>query len=186
MTFFRSYKDKTDEQLVVRVQRGDHHAFSELYNRYADRMNAYFYRMLWSDRVKAEDYVHDLFSKLIERPELYEAGRPVKPWLYQIASNMCKNAYRKKHFELAYLDQLDNDQSENSRVIARIDEQLIKDEIHILLSSMDEDRRMIFLLRYQQELSLEEISALTDIPIGTVKSRLFYVRKELLEALKEN
>ena len=183
---FKNYKKKTDEQLMILVQHKDHHAFSELYNRFADRLNAFFYRMLWSDGEKAEDFVHDLFSKLIEKPELYNADFKVQSWLFQIAANMCKNAYRKRSFEQAYLQQLEVGTEDGLRVEDKVDEQLLKDEVYILLNTMEEERRLIFLLRYQQELSIEEVAELTDLPVGTVKSRLFYVRKELVEALKEN
>lgn len=185
MGLFTSYKSKTDEQLMILIQKGDHHAFSSLYNRYADRLNAFFFRMLWSDNKMAEDYVHDLFSKIIERPYLYKEGNLVKPWLFQIASNMCKNGYRKKSFEREYLDQLEASGISESFVERKIDEEIMTDQIHASLEKLDEDRRTMFLLRYQQELSIEEMAIIFEIPEGTIKSRLFHIKQFVANSLKD-
>lgn len=170
---------------MILVQKGDHHAFSILYNRYADRLNAFFYRMLWSDSKMAEDYVHDLFSKIIERPHLFQQGNKVKPWLFQVASNMCKNGYRKRNFEREYLDQLQASGISESVAEQKVDEKLLTDQVHEALNQLDEDRRTMFLLRFQQELKIEEISIIFEIPEGTVKSRLFHTKQYIAESLKE-
>ncbi len=181
---FKNYKKKTDEQLMVLIQKGDYHAFSSLYNRYADRLNAFFFRMLWSDSRMAEDYVHDLFSKIIERPHLFKQGNLVKPWLFQIASNMCKNGYRKRAFEMEYLKQLQESGIAESLVEQKLDDEIITDQIRRSLEKMDEDRRTMFLLRYQQDLTIEEIAEIFEIPKGTVKSRLFHIKKYVERSIK--
>ncbi len=65
-----------------------------LYDRYSRRLLNYFHRMLWSDREKAQDFLQDLFTKLATRPQSYDAARPFQTWLFSVANNMCKNAYR--------------------------------------------------------------------------------------------
>ena len=72
MTLFTSYHKKTDEDLMALLQRGDHRAFGHIYDRYAPRLKAFFVRMLWADQELAEDQVHDLFSKIIDTPELFK------------------------------------------------------------------------------------------------------------------
>lgn len=54
------------------------------------------------------------------------------------------------------------------------------------LEHLDEDRRTMFLLRYQQDLSIKEIAAIYDLPEGTIKSRLFYVKKLLAGAIEDD
>lgn len=171
---------------MVLIQRGDHRAFSLIYDRYSGKMKAYFYRMLWSNQKMAEDYVHDLFAKIIERPELYKADRPVAPWLFQIASNMCKNAYRKKEFEKEYLNQLEKNSIYQPSIDRKIDEKILTDRICKILDQLGEEKRDLFLLRYQQQLSVEELAEIYEISEGTIKSRLFYIRKALIEILEEN
>ena len=181
---FNRHQHKTDEELMILVKDKNHQAFSILYKRYADRLNAFFYRMLWSDREMSEDFVHDLFSKIIKNPGLYDHSYLVKPWLFRIAANMCKNAYRKKEFERAYADQHEYDETFEDRSEEKIDEVILTDQVHQLLDEMEEERKMIFLLRYQQELPLETIASMLEIAEGTIKSRLFYTREKLRATLK--
>lgn len=183
MTFKRHNK-KTDKELMVLIKQEDHQAFSVLYKRYAERLNAFFFRMLWADRDLAEDFVQDLFTKVINKPELYNETYEVKPWLFHIASNMCKNAYRKRKLEEAF--QLANNREEvyDSFPAQKMDEVILTDQIHEILASMDEERKLIFLLRYQQELSIDAISRMLELSEGTVKSRLFYTRNKIKATLK--
>ena len=169
---------------MVLVKRRDHQAFSILYNRYADRLNAFFFRMLWADREMSEDFVHDLFSKVINKPELYDEAYEVKPWLFRIAANMCKNAYRKRSFEQAYQSAHLQEEVFEARSEEKVDELILTDQIHDLLDKMDEERKAIFLLRYQQELTIDVIAEMLEISEGTVKSRLFYTREKIRATLK--
>ena len=171
---------------MVLMKNGDHRAFSEIYDRYAPKMKAFFYRMLWSDQAMAEDYVHDLFSRIIERPNLYQDGQPLAPWLFQIASNMCKNAYRKRSFEMEYLNQLEKNRIQLPGVYRAIDEKMMLDQVYLVLEMMDEDKRELFLLRYQQQLSIKELKEVFEVSEGTIKSRLHYIRKTLLDTLERN
>ncbi len=170
---------------MILVQNGDHRAFSHLYDRYAPKLNAFFYRMLWSDKNMAEDHAHDLFSRIIERPQLYKSEYLVKPWLFKIASNLCKNAYRKRSFEMEYQKQMEQQGIQLPRIERTIDEEIMADQLHEELDKLDEDRRTMFLLRYQQDMSIVEIAETMDLPEGTIKSRLFYVKKFLSDRLED-
>ncbi|MEM9329533.1 MAG: RNA polymerase sigma factor [Bacteroidota bacterium] len=183
---FKTYDSKTDSELMVLVQRKDHRAFSELYDRYAPRLNAFFFRMLWSDSEMARDYVQELFTKLIHKADLYDGDRAFEPWLFRIASNMCKNAYRKAAFEQAFhQEEKVNGNRQTAINTAAIDHAAQEREVHQLLEGMDEDRRTIFLLRYQQDLSIREIAELLSMPEGTVKSKIFYTKAQLRKSLIE-
>ncbi|UZR96108.1 RNA polymerase sigma factor [Chondrinema litorale] len=186
MRLFKNYKKKSDEQLMQLVQQGDSQAFSIIYDRYAHRIKAFFYRMLWADDAKAEDYVHDLFARIIERPELYQSGYPLLPWLFRIASNMCKNAYRKRQFEVEYLQQIEKNKMQLSAVEQKMDEEILLDKLHQVLKKLGEDKQELFLLRYQQQLSTKELASIYVTSEGTIKSRLFYIRKTLLDVMGED
>ena len=62
------YQEMADESLMVSISKGDKRAFDEIYNRYSGPLLGYFMRMLWRDREKAEDFVHDIFAKIIRKP----------------------------------------------------------------------------------------------------------------------
>lgn len=181
---FNKHINKSDEELMILVKSRNHQAFSIIYNRYADRLNAFFFRMLWSDREMSEDFVHDLFSKIINKPELYNEQYEVKPWLFRIASNMCKNAYRKRDFENAYREAHNHEVPITLQQEEQLDEVILTDQIHELLNQMDEERKLIFLLRYQQELPIQSIANMLQLSEGTIKSRLFYTKEKIKTSIK--
>lgn len=185
MGLLTNYSKKTDEQLMALMQHGDHRAFQWLYDRYSARLNAFFFKMLWSDSEMAEDYVHDLFAKLIDRPELYREGNRVKSWLFQIAANMCKNAYRKRAFEQSYRQHLESEGIYLGTVERRIDEGIQLDLLTTALARLEEEPRTIFLLRYQQDLTIAEIAEIYDLPEGTIKSRLYHLRMHLAKVVDD-
>ena len=96
MIFRRKNKVYTDSELMQQIVSDDQVAFSELYLRYKDRMYYYFYRMLNNSADQANDFLQELFMKLIEKPESYKPAYPFATWLYSVANNMCKNEYRKR------------------------------------------------------------------------------------------
>ena len=67
-----TYKKFSDEELMTYLGNGDKLAFDELYARYSKIMCAYFKRLLWNDQEKAEDFVHDLFAKIIQKTEAFD------------------------------------------------------------------------------------------------------------------
>ncbi len=183
MGFFTNHKGKSSEQLMVLVQNGDHRAFSVIYDRYSGRMKAFFLRMLWQEEELAEDQVHDLFAKLIEKPELFKQGFAFEPWIFRIAINMCKNMYRKRQFEREYLAQLESEGIELSTVDQKIDQEVKRDALSSALDQLDEDKKELFLLRFQQEMSINQLALHYEVSEGTIKSRLFYIKKGLTESL---
>ena len=91
-----TYKELADEQLVLEIQNGKELAFQELYDRYAKHLYQYFYRRMWKDSEKAEDFVHDLFTKLIQNPNAFDTTRSFKTWVFSVANNMTINEYKKQ------------------------------------------------------------------------------------------
>lgn len=178
----------SDEQLVIAMAGGDQRAFDNLYGRYANALTAYFMRMMWRDREKAEDFVHDLFTKLIHRPELFDPSRSFKTWVYSVANNMCKNEYKKQEIRKNTSNGLDSsypvsDGTKNT--MNEVHHSLFKEAFDEQLQELDGKHREVFELRHFEGLSMKEISDVLEINEGTVKSRLFYATKYLAEALKD-
>jgi RNA polymerase sigma factor (sigma-70 family) len=184
--FSTDYQNIADEALMALVGKKDQRAFSELYDRYADRLVNYFYRMLWKDREKAQDFMHDLFAKLINKPELYDESRNFKTWLFSIANNMCKNEYRKHEVRknTSYEIRHDVKGESGNETIAAMDKSAFTEKLDDVLGALDEVKRTTFIMRYREELSIKEISDVMECSEGTVKSRLFYTLKILNEKLK--
>lgn len=180
----RSLQTRRDEELMELVGDGRHAALDELYARYASRLLAYFRRMLDRDEALAQDFLHDLFLKLIERPELFDARRSFRTWLYSVAHNMCRNEYRRRGVRLhepadvdAFAaDAMAHDVAADLSQFARV--------LDAELASLDADQRTTFLLRYQEDLAIREIATIVEAPEGTVKSRLFNTTRRLAARLE--
>jgi len=179
-----NFKTSTDEELMHFIQQGDCSAFDEIYLRYNERLYYYFYRMLGHEHAMAEDFMHDLFLKLIRKPYLFDLQRNFKTWVFSIAHNMCKNEYRNRLVHAT----IDNDENPDKYITEAVENRSSEKMLEAIfneLDKMDESHKTAFLLKYREGFSLEEISEIMDLPIGTVKSRLFYARKKLQDNLKQ-
>ena len=98
MKLFRSSLNScSDEDLMMQVKDNNAAAFEELYNRYSDILLHYLYKMLGGSETQAQDFLHDIFLKIIEKPYLFDQSKKFKTWVFQIAHNKCKNEYRRKY-----------------------------------------------------------------------------------------
>ncbi|MEL7222946.1 MAG: sigma-70 family RNA polymerase sigma factor [Bacteroidota bacterium] len=181
----RKYKTQgTDEYLMRRMQQGDEAAFNVLYERFGAKIHAYFWRMLWQDEVLAEDFTQQLFLKLIENKTAYDAQRKFSTWLFTLAANMVKNEYRRNERLTKNKLKVSFDQETTDHWQFHLDNEFWKTSLQTALQQLDLKHRQCFLLRYQDELSIKEISEIVACPEGTVKSRLYYATKYLAKQLK--
>lgn len=185
--FQKNYSDISDEDIMRLTAKGDGRAFNEIYERYSSRLLNYFYRMLWKDREKAEDFMHDLFTKLVNRPELYNPERPFKTWVFSVANNMCKNEYKKQEVRKNTSNGLDHHHvvgETGGEVVAGLDKDKFNEVLDSEIEQLDEKHKSTFIMRFKDEMSIKEISEILDISEGTVKSRIFYTLKKLAPKLQ--
>ena len=142
--------------------------------------------MLWKDREKSRDMTQDLFTRIAAKPHLYDASRPFKTWIYTIAHNMCKNEYAKHEVRAAARSELiyTSNSTTHEEATGNMDRTAFMESLMDALDRLDDIKRQTFELRFFQELSIIEISEIMEISEGTVKSRLFYILKELNKELK--
>jgi RNA polymerase sigma-70 factor (ECF subfamily) len=184
----KKYNDFSDEELMLYHSNGDKRAFDEIYNRYSGPMFSYFKRMLWQNIELAEDSVHDLFAKIIKKPESFDTKRAFKTWFYSVANNMCKNEYKKHevrkstsyNIEPTYIAK-----DESVNVLNEVQDAIFGEAFEIQLLQMDQKHSEVFKLRHFDGLSIKEIAEVLTANEGTIKSRLFYATKYLAESLKE-
>jgi RNA polymerase sigma-70 factor (ECF subfamily) len=181
------YKKCTDETLMSLITAGKAAALKELYIRYSNKLLFYFYRMLGGNEEKAQDFLQDVFLKILEKPGQFNPGLKFSTWIFSIASNLCKNEYRRLKVREIVENESDmdrhphNDQDNESK----IDHHILEMAIQKKLMQLDSDQRSTFLLRFQENYSIDEISKIMDCAPGTVKSRLFYTSRKLEMSLKE-
>lgn len=186
--FKKTYRSYTDEELMQYLSKGDKPAFDELYARYARPMLIYFKRMLWNDAEKSEDFVHDLFAKIIQKPDSFDDSRSFKTWFYSVANNMCKNEYKKQEVRknTSYtLEPTYQVKDQDSNVMNSVQDKFFHEAFESHLEELDSKHSEVFKLRHFDGLSIKEIAEIIGANEGTIKSRLFYATKYLAESLKE-
>lgn len=179
--FHKKYKKSTDPELMTLISKGNTEAFDELYRRYSSKLLNYFRKMLNNDIEKAQDFLQDLFIKIIEKAGYYDADKTFSTWIYTLACNMCKNEYRNHAIRSRLMEENGESIFYTERVpeLENTDLALFNSRLKSELEKLDYHHRETFVLRFYEELSIKEISDILECAEGTVKSRLFYTLKKL-------
>jgi len=179
------FVDYSDEYLMLAIQQGEKLAFNELYTRYSDKLYGYILKMLWYNEVRAQDLLQDLFAKIITQPGLFDTERTFKTWIYTIASNLCKNEFKRNEVRKGTVNGVEQfySLSSDSNVEKEVHERQFHDALTEALMKLDTKHRQVFVLKHMDGLSIKEIAEITEANEGTVKSRLFYAIKKLADTL---
>jgi RNA polymerase sigma-70 factor (ECF subfamily) len=179
------FVDYSDEYLMLAIQQGEKLAFNELYTRYSDKLYGYILKMLWYNEVRAQDLLQDLFAKIITQPGLFDTERTFKTWIYTIASNLCKNEFKRNEVRKGTVNGVEQfySLSSDSNVEKEVHERQFRDALTEALMKLDTKHRQVFVLKHMDGLSIKEIAEITEANEGTVKSRLFYAIKKLADTL---
>jgi RNA polymerase sigma-70 factor (ECF subfamily) len=173
---------QTDEQLMLRAARGSNRAFEELYNRHARRLQGFFVRRLGDDADLAADFMHDTFLRLYAAREKYHEGNSFRAWLYTIAYNLCKNHHRN---QLSIVRDDEKDMPTEADIEVELDETILQNALREVLKGLPEPYAMLFSLHYEEKLTIPQIAQITDLPEGTVKSRLHKTMNIIKQQLKQ-
>lgn len=180
----KKYKNYSDEELMQSIKSGKEAAFDELYARYADKLYGYFYKMLWQDDEKANDFTQEVFLKIIEKPHLFDVSKRFSTWVFTMANNLCKNEYRKNTNQQKAYNGFSYLQEELTEYdFKKMDNELFINKINEAIETLDDSQKSCFLLRYKEELSIKEISEIENCPEGTVKSRIHHATKKIQSAV---
>jgi RNA polymerase sigma-70 factor, ECF subfamily len=190
-------REDADLADVGAAAKGDPQAFERLVLKYQDKIFNLAYRLLAS-REEAEELTQEIFLKVYRQVRSFRGDSLFSTWLYQVASNHCKNRLkylqrRKQGLHDSLDAPIQTEEGQVERSIpdnTKIPETLVAGkELQRLVSekiaTLPEDYRMVVVLRDIQGLSYEEIAEITGTVEGTVKSRLHRARMELKERLKK-
>ena len=176
----------SDEELAAAAQAGDLRAYEELVQRY----QRFVFRVLWSrtasSREDVEDLAQDTFVRAWERLDTYDTSRPFKSWIARIASNTAIDRYRSDSRRPAT-----SELTEIQETVAGGDPDpaaatIGNERQHHLLSrlkELPEHYREVVVLRFIEDQSYEEIAAALDLPLGSVKTRIFRGRELLKQRI---
>jgi RNA polymerase sigma-70 factor (ECF subfamily) len=180
--------NKTDEQLAELCRKQDHQAFQELMNRYL-RPIFNFNRQYARAIEDVDDITQDTFFKVWKYIGKFKQGMTFRPWLYTIARNTALDHIKKK--KAVSFSELDD--NENNLSFAETIEDIEPSQIEILendilsknlsgkLESLHPDYQAVITLRYNEEMTFEEIAVVVNRPMNTVKS---WHRRALIQLQK--
>ena len=181
-----------EDHLIEKAQNGDLEAFNELVLAYQDLV---YRQALWilKEEEAAEDAVQDTFLKAYRKINTFLRGRPFRSWLLKITTNQCLDMIRKanRHPWLPYeRTDPDGNQMDASWIKDPTDtpEQAVEkaevgQRIAHAIRLLAPEYRTVVILADLQQLDYAEVSAILDVPLGTMKSRLSRARRQLRDAL---
>jgi len=183
-----------DLALVQLAQQGDIKAYDELVHRYQERIYATVYHMT-SNHEDANDLVQETFIKAYRALKTFKGDSSFYTWVYRIAVNKTINflKQRKNRLQMS-LDDVDFNAENDPDLVALSSEKTprralnlaeLQDKLNEAMLKLSEHHRLVVTLHDIQDLSHEEIAAIMDCNVGTVRSRLFYARRQLQAFLSD-
>ena len=163
---FKPLGSLSDDELMQRVSsKDDDRAFGELYHRHSRRLMGFFFRQVERDEALAADLVQDAFVRVWTARDKF-TGTSFRTWLFTIAFNLLKNHYRhaehQKQFELFVAQH--QTVIEDSKFIETLDDKAFDLALRQELERMSPDGRLLFSLRFEEELSVPQIAEVMEIP----------------------
>ena len=170
------------ELLVLRCKRGEHQAFEQLIRKWQWRL-FYFLRRLVSSEEDAWDVLQQVWLKVFKGIKSLSEAQNLPTWLYRIARFTAMSHLRGQYKAQALME-------ENSDLegVAVVEEDFCCEDaqrVHCALSRISLTHREVLTLFFLNDLSLNQIAEVLDIPIGTVKSRLCYAKRSLRSVLEQ-
>ena len=182
--------DRSEQLIIERCRKQDAVAFGEFVDLYQSRLFGFVKRMI-SDSEEAEDITQDVFIRCFQHFHKFDGRSSIKTWLFRIAHNLCIDSARRSKRSVSSLSL--SGESDDQEPIEVADfrwepEQIAIDtelQAHVdaAISKMSEKLRSVLILHDREDMEYEEIAEALDIPVGTVKSRLFLARNFLKSEL---
>ena len=187
MSSHTKYSEQLDEDLVLRVQRGDKSAFDLLVIKYQHKIVQLVNRYI-KDPSEAQDVAQEAFIKAYRALGNFRGDSAFYTWLYRIAINTAKNylVSRSRRSSDYQVDIQDAEALENAPQLQGMEtperlllNQEIIDTIKTAIDKLPEEMRTAIMLREFEGMSYEEIAEAMDCPVGTVRSRIFRAREAI-------
>lgn len=183
----------SDVELIAAVLKGDEERFGELVGRYQGRLVNYLYRLL-RDLGEAHDLAQEVFLKVYQALDRYDSRYKFSTWLFRVAQNTAIDQIRKRRLQLVSMDRptagSDEDRSWEFPSGERGPYGELRNRerggaIQEAIERLPWEYRELIVLRHYGELSYDEIASLKEMPLGTVKNKLFRGRQMLKEELRD-
>ena len=178
---------ENEHSLIQRAQQGDHDAFAALVNEHEKYVYNLALRVV-KDENEALDLAQETFVRAWTALPNFKGQAQFRTWLYRIVTNLCYNRLPNLRRSLNDLgDDFMEDIPETDSTFANPAQEFESNEtrnyLHKAVERLDENYRLLITLRYQNELSYEEIASTLNLPLGTVKTGIFRAKAQLRNAL---
>ena len=160
------------KNLITQAVAGDRESFGEIY----ELTKNYVYRTVWflsEDKTEVDDIVQEVYIRIFKSLGSYDSGLPFRPWLTGITLKQVGEVRRKKWKLTRLVERLfSHGQSHEADVANTVMERELYHQVLRRVEKLTPKLKEVILLRYVHDFSQEEIAQITEIPLGTVKSRL--------------
>lgn len=183
----------TDEALVSATLEGDPDSFRELVERYQNRLVSYLYRRL-RNLDEAQEVAQEVFLKIYQALDRFDPKYRFSTWIFRVAQNAAIDLMRKRRLKLVPLTRQDDEDDEtrdwdlpSPERDAYGDLRNVErgEAIQEAIEDLPEEYRELIVLRHFGDLSYDEIATSQEMPLGTVKNKLFRGRQMLKETLRD-
>ena len=183
----------TDEDLVASILDGELELFGDLVGRYQGRLVNYLFRMLRNEE-DAHDLAQEVFLKIYEALDRFDPRYRFSTWLFRVAQNAAIDRIRKRRLKLVSIHRPSDSQGEGGDWELPGDGPTPYQEarnvergaaIRAAIDELPWEYRELISLRHYGELSYDEIARLKQMPLGTVKNKLFRGRQMLKDLLAD-
>lgn len=169
--------------LIIKAQQGDKSAFEELYNLTSPK--AYFVALkICSNEHDAQDILQESYIKILKKIDTVDPNGNFTAWVYQIVANTGKNFLKAKKPVLFGDDEeeiIGNLPDENTDFSPEehVDREELRNEVMAAVDELTAEKRACVMMMYFGDMSVNEIAQSLEVPVSTVKNRLFTARKDL-------
>ena len=180
--------DDIDSVLIKKAKNGNKGAFSILVNKYYPRVYATLFSFTKS-KEDSEDLSQQTFIKVWQQLDSFRGDSAFFTWVYRIAINLAKNfvassGYKKQKINTS-IEQAEIDISSFEDIESAVIHKQSLKEIKNFINTLPESLKTAFTLREVEGRSYEDISVITDTPIGTVRSRIFRARESIIDFMQK-
>jgi RNA polymerase sigma-70 factor, ECF subfamily len=180
--------DLREQHLIERAQKGDQEAFAALVSEHQRYIYNLALRVLKNEE-DALDLAQETFVRAWTALPNFRRQSQFRTWLYRIVTNLCYNRLPNLRRSLNELgDDVIAEIPETDAAFGNpahgLESRELRSHLHQAIDRLDENYRLLISLRYQNELSYEEIATMLNLPLGTVKTGLFRAKEQLRRALE--
>ncbi len=167
-----------DLKLIEEIAQGNREAFKTFYSNNVRRVFSFIYKVC-KDSKMTEEITNDVMFEVWENAKSFKRKSSVMTWVMGIAHNKTLNEIRKKRPELLDPDEYSKIANPNGRAEDKILQKDLSESISQAINQLSSDHKAVIELTFYQGLSYQEIAEVTDSPVNTVKTRMFYAKERL-------